>query len=597
MSGRQATPFPDDRLDDEDIHGRLYYVEADVRRLKAQMAEQLQPRAEQPQQAPPATTAPLYAQPPLQRAQHASAPSPEVLTANAVQESLYSVWDIAASNQRDLSLLGKRLESMYSCLAYGQHRLETRLETLDANHKAFVNALLGPPIAPFPRPAPAQAPHMPVPATDSMVQTAAPAAAPPAPTPVAAVPAPTVSPPPPAPPVAVAQAPPSVSTSPIPPQGRRISIPTSDNARTKSSPVEYIEEPVKRHIEFSKRKASLMKKAHELSVTTGTEILLLVTSESGIVYTFSTRKFQPMVTPASDGSASSGQWLIQQCLGKELCQDASTGRAPAPAPAPTASDEPPVAPSQPEMQDVDYTNMPPLVDEQGRLYYQDGRIVEPPVACEQESQAREEEHSSGDAMSASRIPLTEDLLAALGATEQPHTPVTPATADDACSSVSTDSFALADAVEEQDDADDAVSVATTATLDDAVMVSVPGVTEEPAAPVAGSSASLQPPAAHTTSYKEVLSQLRKHQRARSVFEVFAEGEEPLLSSALGKGKKRAREDEALAEVQPEADRVEAGVEDAETPQLLALRIKLLEAKLKLAEAKRRQLEDEEMREA
>ena len=37
-------------------------------------------------------------------------------------------------------------------------------------------------------------------------------------------------------------------------------------------------------------------KAYELSVLTGTQVLLLVVSETGLVYTFTTPKLQPLVT-------------------------------------------------------------------------------------------------------------------------------------------------------------------------------------------------------------------------------------------------------------------------------------------------------------
>ncbi len=59
--------------------------------------------------------------------------------------------------------------------------------------------------------------------------------------------------------------------------------------------IEYITDKNKRHITFSKRKAGIMKKAHELSVLTGTEVLLLVASETGHIYTFSTDKLKPLV--------------------------------------------------------------------------------------------------------------------------------------------------------------------------------------------------------------------------------------------------------------------------------------------------------------
>ncbi|XP_069092505.1 serum response factor isoform X3 [Pleurodeles waltl] len=51
-----------------------------------------------------------------------------------------------------------------------------------------------------------------------------------------------------------------------------------------------------------------MKKAYELSTLTGTQVLLLVASETGHVYTFATRKLQPMIT------SETGKALIQTCL-------------------------------------------------------------------------------------------------------------------------------------------------------------------------------------------------------------------------------------------------------------------------------------------
>lgn len=45
--------------------------------------------------------------------------------------------------------------------------------------------------------------------------------------------------------------------------------------------------------------------AYELSVLTGTQVLLLVVSETGLVYTFTTPKLQPLVTK------SEGKNLIQ----------------------------------------------------------------------------------------------------------------------------------------------------------------------------------------------------------------------------------------------------------------------------------------------
>ncbi|KAI9351810.1 hypothetical protein DFJ73DRAFT_624867, partial [Zopfochytrium polystomum] len=72
--------------------------------------------------------------------------------------------------------------------------------------------------------------------------------------------------------------------------------------------IEYIEDKSRRHITFSKRKAGIMKKAFELSVLTGTQVLLLVASETGHVYTFATTKLQPLITKPE------GKQLIQLCL-------------------------------------------------------------------------------------------------------------------------------------------------------------------------------------------------------------------------------------------------------------------------------------------
>ncbi|MCJ1470228.1 transcription factor of the MADS box [Pseudocyphellaria aurata] len=98
--------------------------------------------------------------------------------------------------------------------------------------------------------------------------------------------------------------------------------------------IKFIQDKSRRHITFSKRKAGIMKKvgshvpvpgrptpalvaltmgsepraAYELSVLTGTQVLLLVVSETGLVYTFTTPKLQPLVTKAE------GKNLIQACL-------------------------------------------------------------------------------------------------------------------------------------------------------------------------------------------------------------------------------------------------------------------------------------------
>ncbi|CAD5111192.1 DgyrCDS525 [Dimorphilus gyrociliatus] len=72
--------------------------------------------------------------------------------------------------------------------------------------------------------------------------------------------------------------------------------------------MEFIENKLRRYTTFSKRKTGIMKKAYELSTLTGTQVMLLVASETGHVYTFATKKLQPMIT------SDSGKSLIQKCL-------------------------------------------------------------------------------------------------------------------------------------------------------------------------------------------------------------------------------------------------------------------------------------------
>ncbi|EDO43028.1 predicted protein, partial [Nematostella vectensis] len=72
--------------------------------------------------------------------------------------------------------------------------------------------------------------------------------------------------------------------------------------------MKFISNKLRRYTTFSKRKTGIMKKAYELSTLTGTQVMLLVASETGHVYTFATRKLQPMIT------SESGKALIQTCL-------------------------------------------------------------------------------------------------------------------------------------------------------------------------------------------------------------------------------------------------------------------------------------------
>ncbi|KOO22947.1 ATP-dependent DNA helicase [Chrysochromulina tobinii] len=72
--------------------------------------------------------------------------------------------------------------------------------------------------------------------------------------------------------------------------------------------IEYIDDKIRRHITFSKRKAGISKKAYELSRLTGAQVLLLISSERGQIYSFATPKLQPILV--NDGSKT----LIEQCL-------------------------------------------------------------------------------------------------------------------------------------------------------------------------------------------------------------------------------------------------------------------------------------------
>ncbi|KAI8980828.1 hypothetical protein BDB01DRAFT_795759 [Pilobolus umbonatus] len=115
--------------------------------------------------------------------------------------------------------------------------------------------------------------------------------------------------------------------------------------------IEYIEDKNRRHITFSKRKAGIMKKAYELSTLTGTQVLLLVVSETGLVYTFTTVKLQPIVTKPE------GKNLIQACLN---------------APDPISSE-------QSNAGDASYNNTASPREEERKPTYEDKKLeVQPP---------------------------------------------------------------------------------------------------------------------------------------------------------------------------------------------------------------------------
>jgi hypothetical protein len=92
--------------------------------------------------------------------------------------------------------------------------------------------------------------------------------------------------------------------------------PSGKNTKSKSKKtkgrvkidMEYIENKIRRYTTFSKRKTGIMKKAYELSTLTGTQVMLLVASETGHIYTFATEKLRPII------NSQVGKDLIKQCL-------------------------------------------------------------------------------------------------------------------------------------------------------------------------------------------------------------------------------------------------------------------------------------------
>lgn len=76
--------------------------------------------------------------------------------------------------------------------------------------------------------------------------------------------------------------------------------------------IEYISDRSKRHITFSKRKFGIMKKAFELHTLTGTQVLLVIASETGHVYSYATDKLEPVI------KSPEGQAMIQKCLNGEV---------------------------------------------------------------------------------------------------------------------------------------------------------------------------------------------------------------------------------------------------------------------------------------
>jgi len=81
-----------------------------------------------------------------------------------------------------------------------------------------------------------------------------------------------------------------------------------DTTRRKK-PIKYIQNRTRRHVTFAKRRHGIMKKAYELSVLTGANILLLIESHNtGLVYTFTTPRLERVVV------GQEGKDLVRRCL-------------------------------------------------------------------------------------------------------------------------------------------------------------------------------------------------------------------------------------------------------------------------------------------
>ncbi|MCJ1467816.1 transcription factor of the MADS box [Pseudocyphellaria aurata] len=84
--------------------------------------------------------------------------------------------------------------------------------------------------------------------------------------------------------------------------------PRGQRGRQRNHNISFMQNKARRQTTFTKRKGGIMKKASELSILTGTQVLLMVVSETGLAYTFATPKLQPIV------AEDEGKNLIRACL-------------------------------------------------------------------------------------------------------------------------------------------------------------------------------------------------------------------------------------------------------------------------------------------
>lgn len=70
---------------------------------------------------------------------------------------------------------------------------------------------------------------------------------------------------------------------------------SSESHRKKRGALTYIDQVRRRRTTFGKRRKGIVKKAYELSLLTGSQVLVIVAGESRCVYTFATQKLKPVI--------------------------------------------------------------------------------------------------------------------------------------------------------------------------------------------------------------------------------------------------------------------------------------------------------------
>eukprot|EP00727_Mastigamoeba_balamuthi_P005323 m51a1_g1479 putative nad synthetase (552) ;mRNA; r:274230-279381 len=68
---------------------------------------------------------------------------------------------------------------------------------------------------------------------------------------------------------------------------------TKKQHKKRSRDTEYVSDRTRRQITFSKRKSGLLKKAHDLSVLTGSPVFVMIVSEANRVFTWASTQFEP----------------------------------------------------------------------------------------------------------------------------------------------------------------------------------------------------------------------------------------------------------------------------------------------------------------